>query len=61
MKLLFDSVFKIACIHWQRVLEDSRIMKGYLNKVILLIYDGFTKEVCIAAFLFSKSVRVLLG
>lgn len=29
---------------------------GYLKKVLLIITDGLTKELCIGAYLFSRSV-----
>lgn len=41
---------------WQRVLEDSRVMRSYPNKVILIATDGLTKKLCIAAYLFAKQV-----
>jgi len=36
---------------WQRIWEDSRLMRSFLNKVLLLTLDGLTKESCIAAYL----------
>lgn len=41
-------------------MEEPRVRIRFLNKVLLLILDGFTKECCIAAFLFSKSVGKLV-
>jgi len=35
-------------------------MRGILNKILLIILDGLTKEYCIAAFLFSKSTLALV-
>lgn len=58
---LFNALIKLSPLRWQRVLEDSRIMRSYLNKVLLVITDGLTKELCIGAYLgkLSKSVRSL--
>jgi len=54
---LFPSLLKVAPLRWQRVLSDSRVMRGLLNKVILIIHDGLTKEMCIGAYLFTQEVR----
>jgi hypothetical protein len=32
------------------------MMRGYLNELILIATDGLTKELCIAAYLFSRDV-----
>lgn len=56
MVALFQSLLKLSPIQWQRVLEDSRVMRGYLEKVILLATDGWNKEMCIAAYLFARQV-----
>jgi len=56
MRQQFDKLLRISPIQWQRILEDSRLLRGYLNKVILLATDGLTKEMCIGAYLFSKQV-----
>lgn len=53
------SLMKVKSICWQRVFEDSRIIKSLLNKVILVIADGYTKELCIAAHLFTLQVVAL--
>lgn len=60
MKPLFDLCVRLRVIRWQRVLEDSRIMRSILFKIILLIQDGATKELAIAAYLFSKRVLALV-
>lgn len=51
---------KLKSICWQRVFEDSRIIKSLLNKVILVIADGYTKELCISAHLFTLQVVALV-
>lgn len=57
---LFDKLLKLSVIRWQRLLEEPRVMRSYLNKVLLIIQDGLTKETCIGAYLFSKEVHRLV-
>lgn len=59
-KPLFDSLLKIGYIKWQRVLEDPRIMRSILQKVLLVILDKLRKEHCISVYLFCKQVRRLV-
>lgn len=59
MRALFSALIKISPIRWQRVLEDSRLMRSLLNKVILIATDGLTKELCIGAYLFTRTVMRL--
>lgn len=59
MSNLFDTVLRLKRLTWQR-LERPRVLRSILNKVILVLTGGFTKELCIAAYLFSGSV-VKLG
>ena len=54
--LFSDLLFCLSPLGWQRVLERSKIMRGILNRVILIILDGLTREHCIAAYLFTKGV-----
>lgn len=54
MRVLFNTLIKVSPIRWQRVLEDFRVMRSLLNKVILLTADGLTKELCIGAYLFAR-------
>ena len=56
MHALFKVLLRIARIRWQRVLEDSRLLRSLLNKVILVVTDGLTKELCIGAYLFARAV-----
>lgn len=44
----------------QRVCSNSRIMRGMLSPVLLVVLDGLTKEHCIAVYLFEKSVMALV-
>lgn len=60
MRTLFDKLLTLTPIRWQRVLEDSRVMVTILKKMVLLTLDGYTKEVCIAGYLFCKKVRHLV-
>lgn len=60
MKKQFDRLLKLSVIRWQRILEDSQIKRSILNKVLLIVFDGLTKESCIAAYLFSKQVHRLV-
>jgi len=59
-RVLFDRCLRLSGVQWQRVLEDSRIMVSILNKMLLIVLDGYTKETCIAAYLFSKQVLGLV-
>jgi hypothetical protein len=53
---LFDRVLRLTDIRWQRV-QTLRYLGGwFLNKILLVVLDGLTKETCIAAFLFGKRV-----
>lgn len=56
MKRLFPSLIRITSLRWQRVLEDTQIMKGYFQKVSFMISSGLTKEMCIAAYLVSREL-----
>lgn len=47
----------IPSVVWQRFLENSRLLRSVLNKQILVITDRFTKEWCIAVFLFAANIR----
>lgn len=46
-RLLFEKCLHISGLQWQRILEDSRIMRSILNKMLLMVLDGLTKETCI--------------
>lgn len=37
-------------------MEDFRVSRSYLNRMILITHDSLTKEACIGAYLFSKQV-----
>lgn len=37
-------------------MEDFRVSRSYLNRMILRTHDSLTKEACIGAYLFSKQV-----
>ena len=56
---MFPSSLRIVTVRWQRVLEDSRVLRSFLSKVILILTDGLNKEMCIAAYLFAKQVIYL--
>lgn len=57
---LFERLISISRVRWQRVLEDSRIMRSYLSKINLIIFDDLTKERSIAMYLFSVNVIKLV-
>src|SRR5436190_7007650 len=57
---LFDIVLRLKPLRWQRILEDSRGLTGLLQKVQLILFDGFTKEYSIATYLFVRRVRHLI-
>lgn len=55
MNTLFGAVtYSFSKVRWQKVLEDFRLLVGLLTKVQLVIFDGLTKERCIA--LLAKEV-----
>lgn len=45
-----------SLLSWQEVLEHFRLAKGLLKKVLWLVIDRQTKEMCIASHLFLKEV-----
>ena len=53
-------VYCTSSMEVQRIMEEYRVMRSYLNKVILIATDGLTKELCIGAYLFASTV-VRLG
>lgn len=53
---VFPSSIRIVTVRWQRLLEDSRVLRVFLSKVILILTDGLNKEMRIAAYLFAKLV-----
>ena len=57
MTRLFDVVLRLKPLQWQKILEDLRSIKGILSKVQLILFDGYTKEYCIATHLFARRVR----
>lgn len=57
---LYDKCFHIAPIRWQRVLENSQVMRSIVHKMLLTISDKLSKESCIATYLFSKEVLRLV-
>lgn len=56
MKQLFSSSYRFTNIRWQRVMEDSRMMRAMFNKIVLIITDGMTKELAIGLYLLARSV-----
>lgn len=57
---LFYKCFHVAPIKWQRVLENSQVMRSILHKMLLMVSDKLSKESCIATYLFSKEVLRLV-
>lgn len=51
---LFDIVVRSRSLDWQRVFRSPSMISLLLNKVQLIIFDGLSREVCIASYLFSK-------
>ena len=60
MTRLFDVVLRLKPLQWQKILEDLRSIKGILSKVQLILFDGYTKEYCIATHLFARRVLSLV-
>lgn len=54
----FNSLLRLRPVRWQRVLEDSRLMRSLFQKVILISFDGLSKEYCIGAYLLTKKVNL---
>lgn len=59
MRLLFDKLLALKAIKWYKILEDLGSLKSTFNKVILVITDGLTKELCVGAHLVAKQVVYL--
>lgn len=53
---LFDKLFRLKAIKWQKILECLPLLKMVLNRVILVVTDGLNKELCVGAHLFAKEV-----
>lgn len=53
---LFDKLFRLKAIKWQKILEGLPLLKMVLNRVILVVTDGLNKELCVGAHLFAKEV-----
>lgn len=56
---LFDQVFTVQALPWQKTLESLRMINGIFSKIQLIILDGLTKEMCIASYLVSKQIIAL--
>lgn len=50
---LFDKLFRLKAIKWQKILEGLPLLKMVLNRVILVVTDGLNKELCVGAHLFA--------
>lgn len=50
------SLIKVRRLPWQRILEGSRMLIGFLSKIPLIILDGLTKEMSIASYLIGKRI-----
>ena len=59
MRLLFDKLLALKAIKWYKILEDVGSLKSTLFKVILVITDGLTKELCVGAHIVAKQVVYL--
>lgn len=44
---------------WREILEDLRVLKSVLTRLILVLTDGLTKEWCIAVHLFIKQLSAM--
>lgn len=53
---LFNITLHLSPIRWQKAIRRSSIIQGLCGKASLIIFDGLSKEICIAAYLFSKEV-----
>lgn len=45
-----------SLLSWQEVLENFRLARGLCQKVLWLVMDRQTKEMCIACYLFLREV-----
>jgi len=53
---LFDIALRLGCLRWQGVRRRPPVRRTLCNKVLLIIFDGLTKEHSIACYLFCKQV-----
>lgn len=53
---LFDKLFRLKAIKWQKILEGLPLLKMVLNRVILVVTDGLNKELYVGVHLFAKEV-----
>ena len=51
---LFDKLFRLKAIKWQKILESKPLLKMVLNRVILVVTDGLNKELYVGVHLFAK-------
>ena len=61
MKPFFNLCVNLRPIWWQRIGEDSRVLKSLLFKVTLLIQDGVTKEHYMKASVLGCPSRLLVA
>lgn len=46
---LLSSLLELKKVSWWKILEDLRIIRSIFNKICLIMFDGLTKEMCIAS------------
>lgn len=56
MKQLYSALIRASTVKWQRVLEDTRFLKGTFCKVALWNYHKLTKENCLAVHALAKRI-----
>lgn len=54
--MIVKSLLRVRPLSWQRILEDSQLLKGFLNKIPLVVSDGLTKDVCLGLHYLAKQV-----
>ena len=53
----FNVILRQVAPFWRRTFEGPNTILGLLHKATLLVFDGLTKERCIAADLVAKEVK----
>lgn len=55
----FDKLLSLRPIRWHKIFENLALLVSIYKKIILVVADGLTKELCIGAYLVAKQVIYL--
>ena len=55
----FDKLLSLRPIRWHKILENLALLVSIYKKILLVVADGLTKELCIGAYLVAKQVIYL--